>query len=203
MAIEFQETFQVSAPIDAAWQFMMTPENIVTCMPGASLAEIIDDKSFVGNVKLKVGAVTAKYQGKITYTSADKSSYSVNMLAEGTEKGGGTVSGTIIAKLKALPDGGTEVECSSSIDLTGRIIQVGRGMIQGVSQQIIKKFVTNAQKLLEEQSANRDTEAPSETSQAAQAPQAEIDDSINLVAVVCKVLWDSLSGFFKRILGRA
>ena len=203
MAIEFQETFQVSAPIDAAWEFMMTPENVVACMPGASLAEIINENSFVGNVKLKIGAVTASYQGTITYTDINKTNYSVVMLAEGKEKGGGTVSGTITAKLSTLANGDTEVECSSSIDLTGRIMQVGRGMIQGVSQQIIKKFVANAKKMLEQEEATSGGNNGTAPQQATSAPQQESEDSINVVAVVWKVIWDSITGFFKRILGKA
>ncbi len=39
MAIEIQETFSVNAPIDVVWNFMMDPENVAACMPGASLAE--------------------------------------------------------------------------------------------------------------------------------------------------------------------
>lgn len=199
MAIEFQETFQVSAPIEAAWQFMMTPENIVACMPGASLAETINENSFVGNVKLKIGAVTANYQGTITYTDMDKTNYSVIMLAEGKEKGGGTVSGAITAKLTELPNGDTEVACSSSIDLTGRIMQVGRGMIQGVSQQIIKKFVANAQRMLEEQVAT-DSNTAEATPKQTESVQ---EDSINVIAVVWRVIWDTITGFFKRVFGKA
>ncbi|MCB1677539.1 MAG: SRPBCC family protein [Halioglobus sp.] len=201
MAIEFQETFRVSAPIDTAWQFMLTPENIIACMPGASLAEIVDETRFVGNVKLKVGAVTASYQGTITYTDMNREDYSVVMLAEGKEKGGGTVSGTIKAKLQSLPEGGTEVDVASSIDLTGRIMQVGRGMIQGVSQQIIKKFVANAQARLDQPAPGSPASEVAGTS-AAPPPALETEDSINVVAVVFRVIWDAIRNFFKRIFGK-
>ena len=46
MAIKIQETFQVKAPINAVWQFMMTPEKVVTCMPGAGLDEGVDERSW-------------------------------------------------------------------------------------------------------------------------------------------------------------
>lgn len=204
MAIEFQETFQVSAPIDSAWQFMMTPDNIVACMPGASLAEIIDENKFVGNVKLKIGAVSASYQGTITYTEIDKEAHSVVMLAEGKEKGGGTVSGTITARLSTLPNGDTEVSCSSSIDLTGRIMQVGRGMIQGVSQQIIKKFVTNAKGMLEQNTtAGQSQDIETNEAHGTNTPKPASEDAINVVAVVWNVIWDSLRRFFSQLFGKA
>lgn len=150
MAIEIQESFQVAASVERVWAFMLTPDNVVSCMPGASLTRIIDEKSFVGAVKIKIGAVTAQYQGTITYQELDKANSTIKLLAEGNEKGGGTVSGTILTILKPLPDGsGTEVSFKSSVDLTGKIIQVGRGMIEGVSAQIIKKYVNNVRALLE------------------------------------------------------
>ena len=73
---------------------------MIVCLPGASVTEIVDDKQFVGSVKLKIGAITTKYAGTITYTTADQSQYTCVMLAgsEG-EKGGGTVSGTITTRL--------------------------------------------------------------------------------------------------------
>ena len=39
MAIEMKESFQVAAPIDKVWEFMMKPERVVACMPGAGLKE--------------------------------------------------------------------------------------------------------------------------------------------------------------------
>ena len=142
MAIELRQTFQVRAPVDTVWAFMLNPENVVACMPGASLTQVVDEKSFVGAVKIKVGAVTAQYQGTITYVETDRAAGIVKMLAEGKERGGGTVRGTIVSQLSAI-DGGsaTSVETRSSIDLTGKIVQVGRGMIEGVSGQIIKMYV--------------------------------------------------------------
>ena len=114
MAIEIRESFQVSAPVDAVWTFMKQPENLANCMPGASLARIIDDKGFVGTVKLKVGAITACYVGTMTFTRLDDAAYAMTLLAQAKEKGGGTVSGTISAVLEPLADGGTEVRCESS-----------------------------------------------------------------------------------------
>lgn len=210
MALQIQENFQVAAPIDAVWEFLLNPENVVACMPGASLNEVVDDKSFIGSVKLKIGAVSAQYQGTITYLDKDKSSHTVKMLAAGNERGGGTVSGTIITRLTASPDGrGTEVRCESSVDLTGRIVQVGRGMIEGVSAQIIKKYVNNVRALLE---VPRD--APSAAGEAPAAlaaaespanarPAPHKEDSINIVAVVFKVFLERIAGFFRRVTGRA
>jgi len=211
MAIDIRETFQVSAPAEAVWSFMKSPQNLAACMPGASLANIVDDKRFVGTVKLKVGAITASYEGTMTFVKLDDAARELTLLAEAKEKGGGTVSGTIAAAVVALPDGSSEVRCQSSTDLTGRIVQVGRGMIEGVSKQVIQKFVANVKGSLESASAaaalaGGETAAAGGDSAAPAAPVAPPvvhEDSINVLAVVWNALLAAIRGFFRRLFGRA
>lgn len=223
MALQIRESFEVAAPLDAVWTFINDPHNVVACMPGAALERIVDERQFIGSVKLKIGAVSAQYQGTITYTETDRGQGLVKMLATGNERGGGTVSGTIVTQLEALGPQATRVNCESSIDLTGKIIQVGRGMIEGVSAQIIKKYVGNVRALLETApaaapaapdgagaagAAGADSAAGTAppAAQPAAAPLRAApakEDSINVLAVVFKVLMDRVRAFFRRIFGRA
>lgn len=213
MALQIQEKFEVAAPLDAVWHFLLDPQNVVDCMPGASLTHIVDDKSFVGAVKLKIGAVTAQYQGTITYLDKDIATRTVKLLASGNERGGGTVSGTIVTRLAPSADGrATQVSCESSIDLTGRILQVGRGMIEGVSAQIIRKYVNNVRALLEvprhEATADSTQAAAAETATtptASPAPRAvpQKEESINIIGVVFKVFFERIASVFRRVFGRA
>jgi carbon monoxide dehydrogenase subunit G len=191
MTIELQETFRVAAPAEEVWAFMMDPEKVAVCLPGATLTEVLDQDSFLGSIKVKIGAIVARYQGKLSYTKRDEDALTTEMLAEAKEKGGGTLNGTISVALSSLPDGGTEAQCGASVDLTGRIAQVGGGMIEGVSAEMIKKFVANVKMRLETPAGEGE----------ALAPQAE--DSINLIAVVFTVIWKSIVSFFKRLFGRA
>lgn len=208
MAIEIKESFQVAAPIEKVWSFMKNPESLAACMPGASLARMIDDRSFVGAVKLKVGAITAAYEGTMTFTKLDDAAHELTLLAEAKEKGGGTVSGTISANLRALPDGGTDVRCESSVDLTGRIVQVGRGMIEGVSKQVIQKFVTAVKTSLETaEAAAAEAGAAAETATPGAAASQPVpvvkEDSINVLEVVWNVIWGAIRNFFRRLFGKS
>jgi carbon monoxide dehydrogenase subunit G len=219
MAIEMKESFQVAAPIDKVWEFMMKPEMVVACMPGAGLKEIIDPTKFIGTVKLKVGAVSAQYEGTITYAEVDKAGHRIKLLAEGNERGGGTATATIACLLVALDGGkGTDVQFESSVDLTGKLIQVGRGMIEGVAGQIVKKYIANVRSMLEvpagEAVANEAAATPAAASAAegAAAPAAAPvtppplpakEESIDMGSVVFKVMWQGVVNFFKRLFGRA
>jgi carbon monoxide dehydrogenase subunit G len=192
MAIEIQETFQVQAPIDVVWRFVMDPDQVVACMPGAELEQALDDRTFLGRVKVKLGAITTSYKGRVEFTEVDEQGYTVRMVAEGRETGGGTAKGTVLSRLRALPDGQTEVVTEASVDLTGRVMQVGRGMIQGVSHQLFQQFVASTKQRLE-------------GAQAAdgQAPVAVVQQPIRVLPLLLQTLWASVSRFFRRLFGRS
>jgi carbon monoxide dehydrogenase subunit G len=200
MAIEIQETFQVRAPIDAVWRFVMDPQKVVTCMPGAALEEVVDERTFLGSVKVKVGAITTTYRGRVQFAQIDAQAHVMQMTAEGRETGGGMAKGTMSSRLRALPDGHTEVVAEASVDLTGRIMQVGRGMIQGVAHQLFLQFVAAVTQRLEvSQPATGETTASqgagSETAPA--EPQA-----IRIVPLLLRVIWSAITRFFRGLFGR-
>ena len=190
MAIEIRETFQVQAPIDAVWRFVMDPEQIAACMPGAVLEEVVDERTFLGSIKVQLGAVTISYKGRIQLTDVDEQEYTVRMEAEGREMGGGTAKASMSSSLRALPDGQTEVTTEANIDLTGRIMQVGRGMIQGVSQQLFQQFVARAKARME---------APTGAAEEAAATETE---PIRVVPLIFRVMWSSITNFFRSLFRR-
>jgi carbon monoxide dehydrogenase subunit G len=206
MAIEIKETFEVQAPIEKVWRFLLDPAQVVTCMPGAALDEIVDARTFHGTVKVKVGAITTSYKGKVQLVEVDEGGYRLQMVAEGRETGGGTAKGTMQSTLRTLAGGTTEVVGSANVDLTGRIMQVGRGMIQGVSHQLFLQFVARTKERLETaEAASAPGSAPGADGGAATAravPAAPADNSIRIVPIVLHVVWTAIVRFFRRLLGR-
>lgn len=191
MAIDIKETFRLRAPIDEVWRFMLDPRKVAACMPGAELEQMVDDRTFLGNVKVKVGAITTRYKGRVQLTVVDDRQHTIQMVAEGRETSGGTAKGSMSSRLRALPDGETEVVSESRVDLTGRIMQVGRGMIQGVSHQLFLQFVAAAKVRLEPAAGN-----------AAAAVVSGEQQAIRVVPLVLNVLWAAVVRFFRRLFGR-
>jgi carbon monoxide dehydrogenase subunit G len=189
VAVTLQETFSVHAPIDTVWRFVMDAEQVAACMPGAELEEVLGDSTFHGNIAVKVGAITTTYKGKIRFTQVDATAYAVEMAAEGRETGGGTAKGTMSSRLRRLSANETEVTVQAAVDITGRVAQMGRGMIQGVSKQLFRQFVACASARLE---------APEEA--GAVAPEAR--RPISVLPIVFSVIWSGIAGFFRRLFRR-
>jgi carbon monoxide dehydrogenase subunit G len=198
VAFEIRETFQVQAPIDTVWKFVMDPQQVVTCMPGAALDQVVDAQTFLGTVKVKVGAITATYKGRVQFTQIDHQGHNMQMLAEGRETGGGMAKGTMSAHLRALSTGQTEVVVEASVDLTGRLMQVGRGMIQGVARLLFQQFAKSLQQRLET------PQAPTSPGVALPGGMAAVPEAqpIRIVPILLQTLWSAIKGFFRRLFGR-
>ena len=189
MAIEIKEEFEVAAPIERVWEFLTDPSRVVICMPGAQRDEVVDPENFLGRVTVKLGAVGATYKGKVKFIRADKDAGEVEMSAQGREAGGGTAKAKITSCLKPI-DGGTAVSFSATIDLTGKIIQVGRGMIQGVSHQLFEQFSVQAKNQLETSPAD-EKNSP-----------ATASNEIRVLPLLLQTLTAAISRFVRKLFGR-
>ncbi len=69
--MELTNQFQVPVPVETAWNVLTDVELIAPCLPGAQLQEIEGDE-YRGIVKVKVGPITAQYQGAATFLSQDR-----------------------------------------------------------------------------------------------------------------------------------
>ena len=77
-------------------------------------------------------------------------------------------------------------------------------MIEGVSGQIIKMYVANVRAMLEPAAATAQSGAAADGAPPAAPPTTPParQESINIVAVILRTLWERLTGFFKRLFGR-
>lgn len=192
MAIEIKETLEVKAPVERVWAFVNDPERVVTCMPGAVLDEVVDAKTFFGTVKVKLGAITTKYKGKILFSDVDEAARSIKMTAEGREAGGGTAKGVIDLRLETSPENVVTLVIDANIDLTGRVMQVGRGMIQGVSHQLFKQFATSAKEILE---------AKDEAEEQAAVSAVAEQEPVAILPLVLRTILEAIKSFFQRLFG--
>jgi carbon monoxide dehydrogenase subunit G len=148
MAFRIEDKFEVKAPIDRVWKFLIDPQQVVQCMPGVKLTEIQDDKNFLGAMTLKIGPVSMSFQGKVQITEMDENAHVVRMSGEGRE-GGGWMKGSMASQLTPTSDTDTEVKVNTEVDIAGRALQFGRSLIESIMKQQFQKFADSVRKSLE------------------------------------------------------
>ena len=135
--------FEIGAPIEAAWAYLLDVPKIAHCVPGASLTEVIDDKTYAGKVEVKLGPIGVSYKGRITIDSVDETTHTVHVKAEGAEtRGRGGAFATMTAELQPS-EKGTSVVMTTDLAVSGLVAQFGRtGIMQEVAQRMAQRFAS-------------------------------------------------------------
>jgi len=165
--MEIANEFTVDAPIDVAWNTLTDIPFIAPCMPGATL-EGEADGVYSGNVKIKVGPVTAQYKGTAKFVEKDDDAKRAVIDGKGRDsRGAGNANALITAQMH---DEGakTRVEIVTDLKVSGKVAQFGRGVMQDVSEKLLGQFAD----CLEGKMAALD-DAPADTPQDAPPPVPE------------------------------
>ena len=142
MSIELEHSFEVPVPPDQAWDVLLDVQRVAPCMPGATV-ESVDGDEVSGKIKVKVGPIALTYTGKATFTERDEAAHSLKIEAAGKEtRGAGTASAVVLARLNE-DNGQTRVSVHTTLNVTGRPAQFGRGVMAEVSGKIIERFSAN------------------------------------------------------------
>ena len=147
--MQIENSFAVKAEPDRVYEFLLDVNNVVSCVPGAELSEVVDPNTFKGKVRIKVGPVTVNYNGTARITSLDADTRTATLEAEGRETtGSGTAQATTIMAVAA--DGETsKVTLTTDFTVVGRIAQFGRGIMEDVSRHLVGQAAECIQSKLE------------------------------------------------------
>ncbi len=162
MALHIEKTFTVKAAAGAVWEFLTDPQKVARGLPGAAITEKIDETTYAGTMTVKVGPVVASYKGKMRFERLDAAAGEAEIVASGQEtRGKGGADMRMKSRVVERAPGETEVTVVSDVNVVGVLAQLGRGMIQDVSDQLFQKFT---------EAMRRELEAPAAATAASPAP---------------------------------
>jgi carbon monoxide dehydrogenase subunit G len=138
--------------VDQAWNVLLDVEQVAPCMPGATL-DSVDGDAIKGRIKVKVGPISMTYAGTARFSEKDAAAGVMVLDASGKEtRGAGTASATVRSQLHG-EDGQTKVTVNTSLNVTGRPAQFGRGVMAEVGGKLIGIFAANLAAMLTSGSA--------------------------------------------------
>ncbi len=141
MQVTLKNTFELDQPIDKVWAFLSDPRQVASCMPGAEILEALDEKTYRGAIKMKLGPFSAQFQGEIVIEQLEPATHQIRMVGKGKDsKGTGSASMTISGQLTAVPGGKTQMASQSDVIISGKMAQFGSRMIEDVSKSMFAKF---------------------------------------------------------------
>ena len=198
MAFKIEERFEVQAPVERVWKYLTDPKRVVECLPGAELIEQKDEHTFLGAIKVKVGPLSMSYKGQAKFTEINEQTHQVRMVGDAREvSGSGSTKVSMLSTVSPLANGGSEVLVNADIDLVGKIVQFGRGMIQEVSKQMFRQFSTCVKKHLEVAE-----EPPPQQQQPENNPTEPEPKAVAAAPLAFRALWALIVRFFAGLFRR-
>ncbi|MHC2253222.1 carbon-monoxide dehydrogenase small subunit [Bradyrhizobium embrapense] len=156
----FMQSFTVGHPVDDVWNFFSDIGAVAACLPGASLAGEPVDGHVDGQIKIKVGPISAEFQGIADVTRDDATRTGTIVGAGKDKRSNSSTRGLIGYAVKpGDAESQTRVDLNIGFTLTGALAQFSRsGLIQDVAGRIIAVFVQNLETRLSHRSGGGEGE---------------------------------------------
>ncbi len=139
--MKITQDFEVAQPVQTVWEFFQDVPSVAQCLPGAELTEDRGDGTYVGKVEVKLGPMSAAFEGEATVTP-DEAAKTGMISGKGVDKRGGS-RGQVKVEYRLTESGtGTIVAVDADVTLSGAAAQFGRtGLINEMSKRLINDFV--------------------------------------------------------------
>jgi len=210
--MQIETEFEVAAPPDRVFDFLLDVNRVVACMPGAELSEAVDAETFKGRVKIKVGPITVAYNGTARIVEKDQGERRAKLEASGRETTGpGSAQATAVMTVAPSGDG-SAVRIQADYTVAGRVANFGRGVMEDVSRRLVGQMADCIKATLEAPapaaagaaSQPAGAAAPAQTAfesgsgLPAQSPPAPRPAAkpVNALSLFFGVLWDRLKRLF-------
>ena len=186
--MKLENSFDVSATPEAAWSLLMDVPRVIPCMPGAELLETVDESNWKARMRVKLGPMSLTFLADVKRDEVDEAAQRVRLATNAREeRGRGAASATIESSLSSA-EGRTRVTTVTDLSLSGAAAQYGRGLVQGVTEQLLQSFAECLERQL----------APSAESTDAPASASEPPRPVSGLRLGARALWSSLVGFVRR-----
>jgi carbon monoxide dehydrogenase subunit G len=138
--MKLENSFEVPAPPEQAWDLLMDVPRVIPCMPGAELTETVDESTWKAKMTVKLGPMSFAFATDVKREETDVDAQRAKLSARARElRGRGGGQATIESTLTRI-NGGTRVHIVTDMTLSGAVAQYGRGMVEDVAGQLVDRF---------------------------------------------------------------
>lgn len=140
--------FKLKAPIDKLFDFLLKPDTIMTCLPGAESVKLLDENTYECVVKQKVGPISAKLKFVNRLTKVERPTH-IEIEGEGEDVTKlGHFKQKSIVDLKDLGNGEVEVTYKTDVNIVGKLAMFGDRIMRAKAKDTEKEFTKNLQEKL-------------------------------------------------------
>ena len=145
--MRFSNEITVDAQADELFAFVSDPEQVVTCLPGASV-EGREGEDWRGAMSMKVGPIKASYRGTLRFLELDPDARRAVMRVRADEASGqGQAEARITSEIEP-GDGASRIRMETDLQIRGKVAQFGRGAMEQVAGRMLERFASNVEEAI-------------------------------------------------------
>jgi carbon monoxide dehydrogenase subunit G len=127
----------------------MDVPKVAKSLPGVESVKQLDETTYEGTLKVRVGPIGLNLTGKIFLEQRDKENWKAALRAEAADRmAAGAVRGKTSMQLRELSATQTEMEMETDVSILGKIGEFGQPIIRKKADQMLSQFVDNIKKQL-------------------------------------------------------
>ncbi len=168
-AVKLDGDYLFEAKIQDVWEAILDPEVLAATMPGCEKLDLVDG-AYVGKLKVKVGPVQGKFDGKVTLEDVrELEGYKVLVDGRGPA---GFVNAT--ANVALSEEGaGTRIQYDADAKVGGRIASVGQRLVEASAKAIIAQSLEGLHENIKIRAAHAAEKSAAPEPEPEPAPEAE------------------------------
>jgi len=138
--VRLENSFDVTAPLDASWRLLTDVPSVLPCIPGAELVEVVDERTWKAKLRVRLGPIALQFTTDVVREEMDEAAGRVVLSAKAREaRGRGSAEARIESTL-AAGNGGTRVSIVTVLTLQGSVAQQGRTVVADVAERLTVQF---------------------------------------------------------------
>jgi len=147
--VKFTQSAQIPVAREPLWDFLMDVPKVAQSLPGVESVTKVDDTTYQGLLKVRVGPIALNLAGKIIVEEQDKENWRASLRAEANDRrAAGAVKGKTTMMLKEAGPGQSELVVETDVNILGKIGEFGQPIIRKKADSMLKEFVENIKKQL-------------------------------------------------------
>lgn len=147
--MKFNQRAVIPVAREPLWNFLMDVPKVAQSLPGVESVSEIDDTTYEGTLKVRVGPISLNLQGKILVEERDRDNWRAALRAEASDRrAAGAVKGKTSMELKEIGPEETELVVETDVSILGKIGEFGQPIIRRKADQMLQEFVNNIKKQL-------------------------------------------------------
>jgi len=147
--VKFSQRAVIPVGREPLWDFLMDVPKVARSLPGVETVSQVDDATYQGTLKVRVGPISLNLQGKIFLEERDRASWRAALRAEASDRmAAGAVKGKTSMQLKEISAEETELLVETDVSILGKIGEFGQPIIRKKADQMLQQFVENIKQQL-------------------------------------------------------